>query len=273
MGPPAKPFCLFSLIFLILFDILAESAPDYSALVFKGCSKQDLADPTGAYSQARSTVLGTLVSQSTKVKFYKANAGGGQTAFSGLFQCRGDLSNADCYSCVSNLPTLLDKLCGQSKAAARIQLYGCSMHYEVAGFAQVSGMEMLYKACGSKNVGGSGFEERRDTALSALESGVGGGGNGFYATTFESVYAVAQCEGDLGSADCGECVKSAVQRSQVECGSAVSGQMYLNKCFIGYNYYRNGVPKNPSSSSSSSSYSSPSEIVFSADVSIAVHLS
>jgi hypothetical protein len=30
-------------------------------------------------------------------------------------------------------------------------------------------MELLYKTCGATTVAGSGFEERRDTALSVLE--------------------------------------------------------------------------------------------------------
>jgi hypothetical protein len=62
------------------------------------------------------------------------------------------------------------------------------------------------------------------------------------------VYMLAQCEGDLGDSDCGDCVKSVVQRAQVECGSSISGQVYLHKCFISYNYYPNGVPKRSSSS-------------------------
>ncbi|KAK2967920.1 hypothetical protein RJ640_010530 [Escallonia rubra] len=248
---PKIPFCL---LFLFILP-LAKSASDYSTLVYKGCAKQDLSDPTGVYSQALSAIFGTLVSQSSKAKFFKTTTGSSQSTISGLFQCRGDLSNVDCYNCVSNLPVLIDKLCGKP-IAARIQLLGCYMLYEVAGFTQISGMEMLFKNCGGTNVAGNGFEERRDTAFSTLESGVASG-NGFYTTSYESMYVLGQCQGDLGSADCGECVKTAVQRAQVECGSSISGQIYLHKCFISYSYYPNGVPKR-SSSPSSSSISSPS---------------
>ncbi|XP_052189352.1 plasmodesmata-located protein 2-like isoform X2 [Diospyros lotus] len=258
MGLPRKHFPLFSL-FLVLFAKLehfpqAESASDYTTLVYKGCAKQALSDPTGVYSQAISALFGTLIAQSSKSKFFKATTGSGQTTVSGLFQCRGDLSNVDCYNCVSKLPILIDKLCGQL-VAARVQLLGCYMLYEIAGFPQVSGMDLLYKTCSGKNAPGSGFEEKRDTALSSLENGIGSG-NGFYTTSYSSVYVLGQCEGDLGSADCGDCVKSAVQRSQVECGSSISGQVYLNKCFISYSFYPNGVPKSSSSSSPSSSSSS-----------------
>ncbi|EEF34029.1 DUF26 domain-containing protein 2 precursor, putative [Ricinus communis] len=242
---------------LLLLTNLAQSATDYNALVYKGCSKQAFQDPTGVYSQALSALFGSLVSQSTKTKFFKTTTGTGQTTITGLFQCRGDLSTGDCYKCVSGLPVLTDKLCGKT-IAARVQLYGCYILYEVAGFAQISGMEMLFKTCGATNIAGSGFEERRDTAFSVLQNGVVSG-HGFYTTSYQSMYVLGQCEGDVGDSDCGECVKNAVQRAQVECGNSISGQIYLHKCFISYSYYPNGVPRRSSSSSSSSSHSSSSE--------------
>lgn len=110
----------------------------------------------------------------------------------------------------------------------------------------------------SKILSGSGFEERRDTAFSALENGMGSS-NGFYTANYQSVYTLGQCEGDVGSADCADCVKNAVQKAQVECGSSVSGQIFLHKCFISYSNYQNGLPK-PSSSSSDWSPSSSSGI-------------
>lgn len=258
MGIPTKPFTLLSLLFLFSSNLelipLSESATDYTTLVYKGCATQALSDPTGVYAQALSALFGSLISQSSKAKFFQTTTGTGQTTISGLFQCRGDLSNVDCYNCVSNLPILIDKLCG-TPIAARMQLLGCYMLYEISGFSQVSGLDMLYKVCSGKNSPGSGFEEKRDTALSQLENGMGSASNGFYATSYGNVYVLGQCEGDLGSSDCGDCVTSAVQRSQVECGSANSGQVYLSKCFVTYSYYPNGVPSSSSSSGSGSSSS------------------
>ena len=261
MGFTRKPMILLPLFLVLLTNLepphLAESAPDYSTLIYKGCSKETFTDPNGVYSQSLSALFGSLVSQSTRTKFYKATSGSGQNSITGLFQCRGDLSNSDCYNCVSRLPVLSDKLCGKTMAA-RVQLLGCYLLYEVAGFPQISGMQMLYKTCGATNAAGSGFQERRGTAFSVMENGVVSG-HGFYATSYQSLYVMGQCEGDVGDSDCGECVKSAVQRAEVECGNSVSGQVFLHKCFISYSYYPNGVPSRSSSSSeSSSSYGSSS---------------
>ncbi|KAK8511213.1 hypothetical protein V6N12_033493 [Hibiscus sabdariffa] len=229
---------------------MAESGSDITTLVYKGCAKQAFTDPAGLYSQAISALFQTLVSQSMKLKFYKTTTGTAQTTINGLFQCRGDLTSNDCYNCVSQLPTLSDKLCGSKTIASRIQLHGCYMLYEVAGFAQISGMQMLFKTCGggpggaATNGGGNVFEEKRDTAFSFLENGVISN-HGFFTANYQSVYVLGQCEGDVGDSDCGDCVRSAVQRAQ-------------DKCYITYAYYANGVPKRSPSSSSSFSHASSS---------------
>ncbi|KAJ0953392.1 putative Gnk2-like domain-containing protein [Helianthus annuus] len=248
-------FTLILIFLLVSISVSISAAPDNTKLVYKGCANQPLPDPNGVYSSSLSAIFGTLIQQSSKAKFFKTTSG----SVSGLFQCRGDLTNVECYTCVSRLPILMDKLCGKT-VAARIQLLGCYMLYEVSGFAQISGMELLYKTCGKKSNAGGNFQQIRDSAFSSLESVVGSGNGGFYTTSYESVYVLGQCQGDLGASDCGNCVKSAVQRAQVECGSSVSGQIYLHRCFISYNYYPNGAStKNrPDSSSSYSSDSSSS---------------
>uniref|UniRef100_A0A5B7B757 Putative cysteine-rich repeat secretory protein 11 n=1 Tax=Davidia involucrata TaxID=16924 RepID=A0A5B7B757_DAVIN len=232
---------LFSLLFLslTLFTILGSSS-DNTNLVYKGCADQKFQDPNGVYTQTLKTLFDTLVSQSSSVKFFKNTTGEDQSAIFGLFQCRGDLTNVDCSNCVSKLPDMSQKLCGKT-IAARIQLSGCYMRYEVVGFKQVSGTELLYKVCGSTQASGTGFGDRLDSALGEIEKGVGSG-DGFYTGSYESVYVLGQCEGDLASGDCVDCVKNAVERAKSECGTSISSQIYLQECYISYTYYPNGVP-------------------------------
>ncbi|KAL8158560.1 hypothetical protein V2J09_000097 [Rumex salicifolius] len=246
----------FVIIFFLNLDstFAASSASDYTALVYRGCSKQPLSDPTGSYSRSITNLYAALVQQSAKSKFYKSTSG----SVTGLFQCRGDLSAGACYDCISRIPPMADQLCAGKVAAARVQLQGCYLLYEVSGFTQMSGMEMLFKLCSRGDAAGTGFDIKRDTAFSVMENGVAAASGGFYATTYQQVYAMGQCEGDLSSADCATCVKAAVQRAQVECGNSIAGQTYLHKCFISYSYYPNGAPSGAGSGSSSYSSSSTS---------------
>ncbi|XP_057964361.1 plasmodesmata-located protein 2 [Malania oleifera] len=258
MGLPTAPFSFsfsFSFSFLSLFSTLlvilhslpsARTASDYANLVYRGCAVQKFQDPSGVSSQNLKTLFDSLLSQSSRTSFYSTTAGEGQYAIFGLYQCRGDLGNGDCRNCLSKLPELSENLCGKA-IAARVQLNGCYVRYEIAGFKQIGGTELLYKVCGSSRAGGSEFEERRDSAFQMVEKGVEGDSKGFYTASYEWVYALGQCEGDLGSGDCGDCVRSALDRAKVECGSSISGQVYLHKCYISYSYYPNGVAtKGPS---------------------------
>lgn len=241
---------LFSILLQTLFINLGFSA-DYANLVFKGCADQKFQDQTGVYSQSLNNLFDTISSQSSSAKFYKTTSGQGQSAITGLFQCRGDLSSNDCSNCVKKIPDLSQKLCGNA-IAARVQLGGCYIRYEVSGFRQGSSTELLFKICGSTQASGTGFQDRLDTALGEIVKGVGSSGNGFYTGGYGSVYVLGQCEGDLASGDCVDCVKTANQRAKSECGTSISAQIYLQQCYISYTYYPNGVPTRSLSSSSSS---------------------
>ncbi|KAL4384661.1 hypothetical protein GQ457_15G015060 [Hibiscus cannabinus] len=221
MGFPRKSlylllwFALVSITNILGYFPHIATAADYTNLVFKGCADQKFQDPSGVYSQNLKT----------------------------LCKHWGDLTTSQCYSCVSKTPELSDKLCGQA-VAARVQLSGCYLRYEVAGFKQVPETEFLYKVCGSSSQASvrTEFESRRDTAFNMAEDGVKSGSSLFYTGDYQSVYVLGQCEGDLGTADCGDCVKTAFETAKQDCGDSVSAQVYLDKCYISYSYYPNGIP-------------------------------
>ncbi|XP_042412427.1 plasmodesmata-located protein 3-like isoform X1 [Zingiber officinale] len=229
-----------ALLTVAFLPLPSVASADLFRLVYKGCSNQTV----GGGSAALTALSSNLTSQADSSKFYQATASSvdSEPSFLGLFQCRGDLSASDCSACVARILPMWSSLCSSDSAAVRVQLTGCYTLYQVSGFPQVPGTELLYKECGSGS-SGDDFEGRRDTAFAQLQSGVTGGG-GFYATSYGSVYALAQCEGDLSASDCSDCVMQASQKSKAECGGAASGQVYLNKCYISYRYYANGVATN-----------------------------
>ncbi|MED6162068.1 hypothetical protein PIB30_066854 [Stylosanthes scabra] len=233
------------------------SDADNTHLVYKGCSDQKLHDPSGVFSQNLKSLLVSLVSQSSQKPFFTTNSGTGQNnVIMGLYQCRGDLSNTACYNCVSKVPYILDNLCGKV-VAARIQLSGCYLRYEIVGYKQVPETQLLYKVCSSKQANGDdgdGFEEKRESAFGLVENGVksSNGGKLFYSGSCQSLYVLGQCEGDLAIDDCGDCVKSAEEQAKAECGESFAAQIYLNKCFLTYSFYPKGVSSTMSSSTTGS---------------------
>ncbi|KAF5205538.1 cysteine-rich repeat secretory protein 3-like [Thalictrum thalictroides] len=235
---------MFLLTTVLVFLPSYKTASDYTSLVYSNCAKQSFADSSGIYSKTLSSLFDSVVSQSSKTKFFKTSSSSeSQTnSISALFQCRGDLSNGDCYNCVNKLPYILSNSCGET-ISGRIQLLGCYIHYELNGSPQISSFDqLLYKTCSAAQDVGSSFEDRKEASFAALERGIVSG-SGFYTASYELVYVLGQCEGDLGTGACGECVKSAVQKAQVECGSSISGQIYLQKCFISYSYFPSGISR------------------------------
>ncbi|XP_057548422.1 plasmodesmata-located protein 3-like isoform X1 [Amaranthus tricolor] len=242
------------ILFIIFLSILlcsSSASTDYTALVYKGCADQNFPNPSDLYAQSLKTLFDSLISQSSNTNFSKLTTGEStQTPIFGLYQCRGDLNSVDCSKCVSEFPKMARKYCGSNSIAARIQLIGCYMRYEIVGFKQVSSTELLYKYCKKGEVNDQGFEGKRESVFQEVESGAVSG-NGFYAASYESVvYVLGQCEGDLMGSECGDCIRTALERVKVECGDAIGGQVYLNQCYVSYTYYPNGVDQdNPSSSS------------------------
>lgn len=236
------PFLLLLRTFVVVFS--AEN----TNLVYKGCAEQKLEEQS---SENLQSLLSSLVAASGQKTFAATTAGDGQNSVTGAYQCRGDLTTSDCYHCINKIPSMLRKLCGDV-AAARVQLSGCYLRYEVVGFKQVSETQLLYKVCGSKKVSdGGGFEQKRDSAFEMVENGVKSGGSLFYTGSYMSLYVLGQCEGNLGNDNCGDCVKSAEEQAKVACGDSISAQIYLFSCFISYSFYPSGVPNTDSSSSSS----------------------
>ncbi|KAM1153123.1 hypothetical protein ACFX14_035551 [Malus domestica] len=251
-----SPSILSALFFVTLFASFPffTISADLTNLIYKGCANQNFQDPNGVYKQNLKSLFDSLVSQSSQKTYFSTTFGDGQNAILGVYQCRGDLSTSDCSLCVKKIPALAKKLCGEV-VAARVQLGGCYLRYEVAGYKQVPGTEFLFKICGKDQASGvsAGFADKRDTAFGMVENGVKNGSGGFYIGTYQSLYILGQCEGDLGSEDCGDCVKSADQKAKSDCNGAISAQIYLQKCYISYKFYPNGVTGITSSSSSSSS--------------------
>ncbi|XP_051143553.1 plasmodesmata-located protein 2-like [Andrographis paniculata] len=223
-------------------------ASDYTDLVFKGCADQKFPNSNGYYERAREILFDSLISRSFSSRFYNTTSGDGATAINGLFQCRGDLTGGDCGKCVEKARSMAPKLCGEAMAA-RVQLNGCYLRYEISWFRPASeATELLYKVCDSTRGSNTGFQESLDAALGEIPKGVGGG---FYEGGYQSVYTLGQCEGDLGSGDCVNCVKAAIEKAKSECAGSVSAQVYLQECYISYTYHPNGASDDQRSLSSS----------------------
>ncbi|CAN0897452.1 Plasmodesmata-located protein 2 [Linum grandiflorum] len=96
---------------------------------------------------------------------------------------------------------------------------------------------------------GVGFQQIRDAAMEAMMKSASSSNGLFVTGSYESVFYMAQCQGDLAGGNCSSCVKSAVDAAKSQCGGSITAQAYLNKCYVSYAYYPSGVPPVVSSDS------------------------
>lgn len=99
--------------------------------------------------------------------------------------------------------------------------------------------EVEHKVCGREMVEIGGFDELRDSAFEELETEVLTR-QGYCTVDKESFQAVAQCEEDMGGCECVECISEAVKIAKEACERAASGQVFLDRCSVRYNYGHHG---------------------------------
>ncbi|XP_073120022.1 plasmodesmata-located protein 2-like [Henckelia pumila] len=227
--------------FVIILPYHAQSSLIISShnhkLIYNQCSNKTSPNHLSLLAK----LFQDFISQSSKSKFFETIVyDNDKTAISGTYQCRKDLTTDECHSCVSKFPQLSRELCSDNNVIpSRIQLLGCYARYVEDGpeIENGPGIQILHKSCGEYKVAmNSGFEEMKSAAFSALESGVWGG-KGFCEMKYESFRVMAECAVNLRGCDCGECVNNAVQICEEECGNSVSGDIYLDGCFVSYEYY------------------------------------
>ncbi|RWR75063.1 Gnk2 domain-containing protein [Cinnamomum micranthum f. kanehirae] len=148
----------------------------------------------------------------------------------GLYQCRGDISTADCAACVKDAVSQLPHYCFHS-CGGTLQLDACHVRYSNESFLGVPDTTLVLKKCGA----GSGLSDtdmlsRRDELL----SGLGSGNGGFRVGNIGYVSGMAQCVGDLSGEECTDCLSNAVERLRGGCGAGSWGDVYLSKCYVRY---------------------------------------
>ncbi|XP_031492653.1 cysteine-rich repeat secretory protein 55-like [Nymphaea colorata] len=203
---------------------------------------------TGAnYSASIPTVEGMLLSQIAKHGGYAtASSGGGSSAVYGLLQCRGDVSLNDCISCGKDAANLLRTQCS-NQADARVWYDFCFLRYDTENFfgKSDSGAVILY--WNVNTVTDTAMFERKLKGVmdsvrgQALKPNSGGlGRDKVKLSPFNELYGLAQCTGDLPTAQCESCLADAYTYFQDNgslCKDQQGCRVLSNGCYVRYEIY------------------------------------
>ncbi|GAU33489.1 hypothetical protein TSUD_72500 [Trifolium subterraneum] len=223
-----------ALFFLFLVTLLTSSTSsisDTNSFIFGGCSRLKYS-PGSAYETSVNSVLTSLVDSASFTTYNKFTGTAASETVYGLFQCRGDLNNDQCSSCVARAVSQLGTLCFATYGGA-LQLEGCFVKYDNVSFFGVEDKTEVIKKCGPSIGLTSDAFTRRDGVLAYLQSSDGNNKN-FMTNSVGDFRGVAQCTGDLSTSKCQDCVSEAIQRLKSECGASTWGDMYLAKCYVRY---------------------------------------
>ncbi|KAI3866205.1 hypothetical protein MKX03_006759 [Papaver bracteatum] len=253
-----SPSLVSVIIFLTIFSSClnpAESDPRTDSFIYGGCSQAKYS-PNSVYESNINSLLTSLVNSatySTYNNFTIMGSSSADTAY-GLYQCRGDLSMPDCTNCVARAVSQIGTLCSNAYGGA-LELQGCFVKYDNTKFLGVEDKTVVLKKCGPAIGYDTDALGRRD----ALLAGLGSGGGPYRVGGSGKIQGMAQCTGDLSMSECQDCLGSAIQELKSNCGTAISGDMFLAKCYVRYSaggvddQYRGG---GSSSSSGGSGHSS-----------------
>lgn len=205
--------------------------------------------PGSAFESNLNSLLTSLVNSATFSSYNNFTILGStsQDVVYGLYQCRGDLSMPDCAMCVARSITQIGTICPDSTGGS-LQLQGCFIKYDNTTFLGVEDKTVLMKKCGPSLGYDQDLMSRRDAVL----GGIGSGGGLYRVGASGKIQGVAQCVGDLSMSECQDCVSDAIGSLKSECGAAVSGDMFLGKCYARYSAGKIGESASKSGSGSSS---------------------
>ncbi|MFS7964377.1 putative Gnk2-like domain-containing protein [Helianthus anomalus] len=230
----------FSHYYLLIFALCilyVESADDPSAQL---CNENSNIT-TPEITKNIDSLLTKLVQTTSQSGYSATTFGTDQTQVFGLAQCRGDVPNDECSSCIQNAAKEIKTLC-PNRVDARLWYEYCFIRYDMKNFfGKVdTGYGMLYA-----NVENVTDPETFDEALGALmyrtnllaaapgSKGVGTGETKL--SDFVTLYALSQCTRDLSPLLCRQCL--AIALGQTFCANKKGCRVIYSSCNIRYELY------------------------------------
>ncbi|KAL4557489.1 hypothetical protein LXL04_035669 [Taraxacum kok-saghyz] len=230
---PFNPSILLNFTVLILVSSNSNTSSHYTDFVYKKCRNE-----AHLPQNLVSSLIQELVEKSAESKFYQTTTGDDTFAVSGMYQCRRDLTTNNCHDCIVNI---LPRLSCDLGLLARVQLKGCSISLEpepdridnrvLIGFQNNN---LQHKKCGERRHVFDGLEEVKDAAFEVIARCVMSSGDRHCEMSHGWIHVVAQCDMIMEECQCGECVSNAFQVAQDECWESVSGEVYMENCFVNF---------------------------------------
>nr|GLL30404.1 cysteine-rich repeat secretory protein 38-like [Ipomoea trifida] len=216
--------------------------------LFHFCSNSGNFTPNSNYQNNLNQLLGDLYLKTPINGFGSGSAGKYSDQTYGLSLCRGDVSAADCKSCVADAGSTLRDRCPYNKGGI-IWYDNCLVKYSDEDFlGKIDNGNKFYMWNVQEVSNPEEFNRKTKELLSELagkayavkslyatgETELGAGGS---STTSEKLYGLVQCTRDLSGEDCKKCLDGAIGELPNCCDAKEGGRVVGGSCNFRYEIY------------------------------------
>ncbi|GAB2282417.1 hypothetical protein Dimus_016962 [Dionaea muscipula] len=189
-------------------------------------------------------LLSQIVEKTKDSYFAAISYGKGPTQVYGLAQCREDVDTSDCSNCIQNATQEIRPTC-KSQVDARIWYDFCFLRYSTENFIGKldTTASTLYRNVESvtdpdtfNKVLAKLFHKVDSEAVKPGNHGLGKGQTKL-PDPFETLYALAQCTGDLSQLSCAQCLATANVNFEGFCKNSKGCRVLYSSCYVRYELY------------------------------------
>nr|ACJ31801.1 receptor-like protein kinase [Glycine max] len=210
------------------------------------------------YNTNLNTLLSSLSSH-TEINygFYNFSYGQNPDKVNAIGLCRGDVEPHECRSCLNDSRVTIKQFCpNQKKALLWLNTSKCMLRYSprsIFGIMEIEPSQSLM------NINNVTEPDKFSQALANLMrnlKGVAASGDSRrkYATdnvtasSFQTIYGMAECTPDLSEKDCNDCLDGAISKIPTCCQDKIGGRVLRPSCNIRFesaSFYENTPILNP----------------------------
>ncbi|GAB2279955.1 hypothetical protein Dimus_014591 [Dionaea muscipula] len=221
--------CAVCILLLMMIPSTPWTANSVGSLIYCGCSQLRY----GAnlqYGSNINSLLTSLVNSASHSYYNKLAIGSGTpSVVYGIFQCRPDIQQPECASCVATSVGQIGSHCADSCGGA-VQLEGCYVRYDNRTFLGVEDKTVVESNCGPP----VGYNSAELTIVDSVLAYLGSGGGLYRVGGSGNVQGVAECLGDLTGGQCQDCLAAAIGQLKSSCAGAAWGDVFLGTCYARY---------------------------------------
>ncbi|XP_059664468.1 cysteine-rich repeat secretory protein 38-like [Cornus florida] len=236
----SKTFMTSSL-YVLSFAFLLQTVFGADPL-FHFCSSSENFTTNSPYETNLNKLLGDLYFKAPPTGFGAGSVGQNQYKANGLALCRGDVSNTDCKSCVTEAGSKIRKRCPYNKGAIIWYDYCLLKYSNTDFFGKIDNQNKFYLYNVNNVSDPESFNQKTKKLLSQLSEEAYDSSK-MYATgeselgDFKKLYGLVQCTRDLSSTDCKKCLDSAISELPSCCDGKEGGRVVGGSCNFRYEIY------------------------------------